>query len=363
MERLGPAAGGPECGLDRSSISLFFGNRAQWRHCPLEGGSKTLETAPLWTNLLIILISAILLALAAKVVVDSAAALGKRLGISGFVVGLTVVAAGTSAPEFGVTLVAALEGRNEISVGNIVGSNIFNLGFALGGAAVLGSLRTNRKLVWRDALALVGSSLLLFALVGFDLTLDHGDGWVLSAFLAGYLWLIWHQRRDESHPPPPREIPESRPAIPYRLVGRLLLGLAAVAMASHILVQAASLVARDLEMSEWVIAVTIVAAGTSLPEVATTLAGVIRKHHSVGIGNIIGSDLFNLLGVLGLAGILETMEVIPSARGSLLALAGMTVLTLLLMRSGWRLSRAEGLLLVAIGVLRWSLDVSHGFPG
>jgi cation:H+ antiporter len=303
------------------------------------------------------------LALAAKVVVEAAAALAKHLGLSELVVGLTVVAAGTSAPEFGVTLVAALEGQNEISVGNIVGSNIFNLGFALGGAAMLGGLQTSRKLVWRDTLALVGASFLLFALVGFDLTLDHLDGWIFFILLAGYLWLIWVQRRDESHPPPPHEVPERRPAIPVRLLGRLLLGLATVAMASHILIQAATIVARDLGMSEWVIAVTIVAAGTSLPEVATTLTGVIRKHHAVGVGNIIGSDLFNLLGVLGLAGILETMEISPSARGSLLALAGMTVLTLLLMRSGWRLSRAEGLVLVAIGFLRWFLDVSPSFPG
>jgi cation:H+ antiporter len=125
----------------------------------------------------------------------------------------------------------------------------------------------------------------------------------------------------------------------------------------------AAALAKRLSISELVVGLAGVAAGTSLPEVATTLTGVIRKHHAVGIGNIIGSDLFNLLGVLGLAGILETMEINPSARGSLLALGGMTVLTLLLMRSGWRLKRAEGLVLAAIGFLRWFLDVSPGFPG
>jgi cation:H+ antiporter len=316
-----------------------------------------MEILPLWANLLLIPTSALLLALAARVVVDSAVALAQRMGISELVVGLTVVAAGTSAPEFGVTLVAAFQGQNEISVGNIVGSNIFNLGFILGGAALLGTIPTARELVWRDASVLVGSSLLLVALVASDLTVDHLDGWILLAFLTGYLWLIWFQRCDHVHPPPPREVDAMPGTLPYREAGRLLLGFASVGMASYVLVRSATVLARDLGLSEWVIAVTIVAAGTSLPEVATTLAGVARKHYAVGFGNVIGSDIFNLLGVLGLAGILERMELEPSVRGSLLALAGMTILTLILMRSGWRLSRSEGLVLIVVGAVRWLLDI------
>lgn len=316
-----------------------------------------MEILPPWANLLLLLASAALLALSARVVVDSAATLAQRMGISELLVGLTVVAAGTSAPEFGVTLVAAFQGQNEISVGNVVGSNIFNLGFILGGAALLGTIPTAREMVWRDTSVLVGSSLLLVILVASDLTLNHLDGWILFALLIGYLSLIWIQRRDDVHPPPPREVGEVARALPYREAGRLLLGIASLGMASHILVRSATVMAREMGISEWVIAVTIVAAGTSLPEVATTLAGVARNHYAVGIGNVIGSDIFNLLGVLGLAGILETMELEPSAQGSLLALAGMTILTLVLMRSGWRLSRPEGLVLISVGALRWLLDV------
>ena len=128
-------------------------------------------------------------------------------------------------------------------------------------------------------------------------------------------------------------------------------------MASHLLIGSAMAVAREFRWSEWVIAVTIVAAGTSLPEMATMLAGVLRKHHAVGLGNLIGSDIFNILGVLGLAGILEQMTLGPAARGSLLALLGMTVITLIFMRSGWRLSRWEGFALVALAAFRWYLDV------
>jgi cation:H+ antiporter len=322
-----------------------------------------MEILPIWANFLLILISAVLLGLAAKVVVDSSVALAKRLGISELVVGLTVVAAGTSAPEFGVTLVAAFQGQNEISVGNVVGSNIFNLGFILGGAALFGAIPTARDLVWRDTAVLVGSSLLLLILVGSDLTLDHRDGWIFITLLLLYLWLIWFQRKDKTLPAVVREPDDSPKALPVRESLRLLLGLASVGMASHVLVGSATLVARGLGLSEWVIAVTIVAAGTSLPEVATTLAGVARGRYAIGFGNVIGSDIFNLLGVLGLAGVLERMELQASAQSSLLALSAMATLTLILMRSGWRLTRFEGFLLILFGALRWFMDIFPNPPG
>jgi cation:H+ antiporter len=322
-----------------------------------------MATLPIWSNALLILASAVLLALAAKVVVDAAVALARRLGISELVVGLTVVAAGTSAPEFGVTLVAAFQGQNEISVGNIVGSNIFNLGFILGGAALLGSIPTARDVVWRDAAVLVGSSLLLLFLVGSDLTLDHRDGWIFLGLLVTYLFVIWFQRRDQAAVLVEKTSEGARRPPPFREFGRLVAGLASVGMASHVLVRSATLVARDLGVSDWVIAVTIIAAGTSLPEFATTVVGFLRKHHAIGFGNIIGSDIFNLLGVLGLAGVLERMELQPSAQGSLLALSAMAILTLAMMRSGWRLTRMEGLVLIVVGAMRWVLDILPNPPG
>jgi cation:H+ antiporter len=313
----------------------------------------------LWTNLLLILASATLLAFGAKLVVEVAAAIAQRFGVSELVLGLTVVAFGTSAPELGVTLVAAFQGKNEISVGNIVGSNIFNLGLILGGAALLRGIPTGKEIVWRDASVLAGSSLLLLILVGFDLTLDHRDGWIFFSLFVAYLWLVWHQRHNGAplRTDSGEADSQAKHRVPIRESSRLVLGLGTLAMASHLLVVSSSQLARGLGMTEWAIAVTIVAAGTSLPEVATTLAGLLRGHLTLGIGNVIGSDIFNLLGVLGVAGILEKMELGASATGSLLALFGMTVLTLVLLRSGWRLSRWEGALLVSVGVLRWVLDL------
>ncbi len=320
-----------------------------------------MDALPLWVNIILILVSAVLLAVAAKIVVDSAVALAQRLGVSELVVGLTVVAFGTSAPEFGVTLVAAYQGQNEISIGNIVGSNIFNIGFILGGAALIRSIPASKELVWRDAGMLVGSSLLLVLLVGMDHRLSHLDGAILLMVLAGYLFLIFLQRKGVGALPEEMEELPKATSQPVREGFRLALGLASIGMASHLLILSASSVARHMGISDWVIAVTVVAAGTSLPELATTMAGFLRGHLSVGVGNILGSDIFNLLGVLGVAGVMQNMEVRASALGSLMALSAMTVLTLVFLRSGWQLTRREGILLILVGAFRWALDFMPHF--
>ena len=154
-----------------------------------------MDTLPIWANSLIVLATFFAIAIGAKYVVDSAAGLAQRAGISELVVGLTVVAFGTSAPEFGVTLVAAFEGQNSISVGNIVGSNIFNLGFILGSAALIRAVPTGALLVWRDSLVLVGATMVLYLLVGIDLSLGALDGVILVSLLGAYLAWVWRDRR------------------------------------------------------------------------------------------------------------------------------------------------------------------------
>ena len=143
----------------------------------------------------------------------------------------------------------------------------------------------------------------------------------------------------------------------------LLLGLVGIVGGSHVLVESATVVARGFGLSEWVIGVTIVAAGTSAPELATSLSGVIKGRYAISVGNVIGSDIFNLLGVLGLAGMLRPMEIDAMSRISLGALCGMVFLVLLFMRTDWRVSRFEGLALVAIAASRWALGFSMRVPG
>ncbi len=316
-----------------------------------------LTSLPTWGHGLVAMLAFFVIAIGAKAVVDAASAVAARLGVSELVIGLTVVALGTSAPELGVTLVAAFEGRNEISVGNIIGSNIFNLGFILGGAALLRAIPTSRTLVWRDTTILLGSTLLLFLLIGIDLELGRGDGAILLGLLISYLYYVWTRRKQTE------ELPGERPRDTALSMGsgvrdgfHLVAGLVVVAFGSHLLVESATSLARDVGVSEWVIAVTVVAAGTSVPELATTLAGVARGRMAMAAGNVIGSDLFNILGVLGVAGILQPMGLDVSARGSLIALSAMVLVVLFFFRTGWRVSRLEGLLLVLMGLLRWTLD-------
>lgn len=321
----------------------------------------TLDALPLWANWFLAAIAIFMISGGAQTVVETGARIAERLRVSELVVGLTLVAAGTSLPEFGVTLVAAVEEHPDISVGTIVGSNIFNLAFILGGVALVRPIPTTRVLIRRDGSALVLSTLLLLVLILADLTLDRGDGIILLCGLALYLGTVLATGTVDWLDPGLRAVHEARDhgrrrvAVPRAPMG-LLLGFALLAGGSHLLVNSAIPIAKSFGVSHWVIAVTVVAAGTSAPEFATSLVGVLRGRYDIGVGNVIGSDLFNLLGVLGLAGVLHPQVVESGARASLLALAAMVALVVFFARTGWRLSRWEGLALVLIGLARWTLD-------
>lgn len=280
--------------------------------------------------------------------VEAATRIARRLGLSELIIGLTVVAIGTSAPEFAVTVVAALEGQSDISVGNVVGSNIFNLGFILGGLAMVRSIATSRTLVRRDGGMLIGATLLLLFFLR-DLALSRWEGLILMAILVSYVAFLIYQRAESDE-----EIPEGD--FRWTDVPRLLVGIGVVVASGHFFVESAADLARVVGVSEWVIGVTIVAVGTSAPEIATSLVALLRGQAGMSAGNLIGSDLFNLLGVLGLAAFLNPMSVDPGALSSLYVLVGMVVLVVVMMRSGWRLSRLEGGLLVALNLARWGMD-------
>jgi len=299
-------------------------------------------------DLLLMLVAATGLWWGAVWLVDSAARIAKRLGMSELVIGLTIVAFGTSAPEFAVTVNAALRGQSDISVGNVVGSNIFNLGFILGGVALVRAICTTPPLVRRDGGALIGTSLLLLLLLS-DLSLARWEGALLMLLLAVYLLVLFRSRT-----PLEDEVPAG--SVHWYDVPRLLAGIAIVVGSGHLLVESASGLARVFGVSEWVIGVTIVAAGTSAPELATSLVAVVRGRHGISAGNLLGSDLFNLLGVLGLAAALRPMTVDSSSFGSLLMLCGLVVLVVLMLRSSWQLSRLEGGILVVLNLARWIMD-------
>ena len=297
------------------------------------------------TDVTIVLVCVGVIAKGASGLVDSASKIAKRLGISELVIGLTILALGTSAPEFAVSILAALKGVGNIAIGNIVGSNIFNLGFILGGTAIIHSLKTSRILIVRDGFFLLfGTFILLFFL--WDLTLTKFEGGVLFSLLILYLGYLYVKRE-------PLETKQVMGKMywwdPLMLIG----GLAMVLVGAHFMVESAINLARYMGVSEWVIGATVIAAGTSAPEFATSLAAALRSRYAMSVGNLIGSDIFNLFGVLGVAGILNNIPVSLDARMHLVFLSLMVALVLVFMRTGWVVSRKEGYILVMIGLVRW----------
>ena len=280
--------------------------------------------------------------------VTGASRVARRLGVPGLVIGLTVVAFGTSAPEFAVTLDAALAGQSDISVANVVGSNILNLGFILGGVALVRTLATSQTLVRRDGLLLVASTALLLA-VAFDGRLSAVEGGLLFASLLGYLGVLARSGSDGAatatdsfHPPD---------------AGRLAVGLALVVGGGHLLVGSAVDIARVAGVSEWVIGLTIVAAGTSLPEFVTSLAAARAGRTGISAGNLVGSCIFNALGVVGRAPPVRPLAVSPVGIEGTAWLLGTTVLVVVLFYTEETLSRLEGGLLVALNAANWLLNL------
>lgn len=311
---------------------------------------------PSAVHVVVVTISVFLLAGGASWFVEAASRIGLRLGISELVIGLTVVAFGTSSPEFAVTVSSAVAGRGDISVANVVGSNIWNLGLILGLAALIRPLGTTPRVVWRDGGFLLLVTILLLVLVGGDASLDHTDGVILLVTLGAYLALLVKQRTGGPLEAIADEVPdEVVTPLWHDLVG-FVGGLAAVLVGSNLLVDSATELARAAGVSDWVIGVTVVAGGTSAPELATSVVAALKNRPALGVGALIGSDIFNLLGVLGVAGAVHPVSVDPLARLSLYGLVGGVLLVIILMRGGWRVSRLDGALLIAVAVGRWVAD-------
>jgi len=301
-------------------------------------------------DIVILLVSIIVIGKGAVWLVDAAARVAKHFGISELVIGLTVVAFGTSAPEFGVTILAAIRGMGDISVGNIVGSNIFNLGFILGGTAIIHSLKTSRTVVFRDGIFLLFGGILLSVFL-WDLTLSKIEGIVLFSLLIVYLLYLYVKKETIETEEPTHAMYRWDPIL-------LFVGIGLVIVGSHFLVESAVSIARFMGVSDWVIGATIIAAGTSAPEFATSLTAAMKSRYGMSVGNLIGSDIFNLFGVLGVAGMMRNLSVGHDAHINLIILSFMIAVVLIFMRTGWVVSRKEGIILVMIGLLRWIYSFS-----
>lgn len=248
----------------------------------------------------------VLLVFGAEVLVRGASALALRLGISPLVVGLTVVAFGTSSPELAVSISSGLAGKADIAVGNVVGSNIFNVLVVLGLAALIAPLVVQQQLIRFDVPLVVGLSVLVL-LMSLDGGISAFDGLILFSGLIAYTVFVIQQSRRESaaiQSEYEAEFGQASAGFLARLpvqIACIAIGLLLLTLGSSWLVDSAVSIARVLNVSDAVIGLTIVAAGTSFPELATSLVAAWRGERDIAVGNVVGSSLFNLLGILGLA--------------------------------------------------------------
>jgi cation:H+ antiporter len=248
----------------------------------------------------------VLLVVGAELLVRGAARLAMSLGISALVVGLTVVAFGTSSPELAVSIQGALDGRPDLALGNVVGSNIFNILFVLGASALAAPLVVDRQLVRREIPIMIGISLLFWGLA-LDGAISTLDGALLVALLLAYTVALVVVSRRQPASVPPVDVPGGDAGGWLRLrsvqLALIVAGLLLLVLGSRWLVSAAVQFARMIGVSELVIGLTIVAAGTSLPEAATSVMAALRGERDIAAGNIVGSCIFNILAVLGITAV------------------------------------------------------------
>lgn len=294
----------------------------------------------------------------ADYVVDAASAIARRFGISELVIGLTIVAMGTSLPEFLVTLTAALKGIPSISFANIVGSNIFNLGIILGAVAMIKSVSGSKALIIRDIPILFGVELLTRVMVSSG-QLGRWNGLVLTSVFIGYLcWMYYRCKKPASGESTAMcDVTSDSEAATLKDYLLLPIGLIAVSLGSQFVIDGATGVARVFGLSEWLIGVTIVAAGTSLPELVTCISASVKGKSDMILGNLVGSDFFNFAGVLGITAMVQPLAVKQGELLNLSMAVGVVALLWLLIRTRGKITRIEGLLLLSVGIGRWLMEI------
>ncbi|MGJ8738369.1 calcium/sodium antiporter [Zobellia laminariae] len=300
-------------------------------------------------NLLFIALGLILLIAGGNWLLKSAVALSLRLNIPKIVIGMTVVSFATSAPELIVSIKAALDGFPDLALGNVVGSNIANLGLVLGITILMGSIDVRRTFYTTDWPVMMAASLLFFGFIYFDGELQQYEGIIMVVVL--FLFLVYLLRFQKQAVED--EAPEDDEPLPlYKLV--LFLGLGGTALwgGSELLINGAVGLATLYGVSERIIAVTIVSVGTSIPELAASVIAVIKKEKAISLGNLIGSNIFNLLAVLGITSIITPIRVMDEGllSSDIFWMLGISflILPLVFIPRGLRLGWRDGIILLGV---------------
>lgn len=307
-----------------------------------------------------------LLTLGGEFLVRGAVRLAERLGMSPLLIGLTLVGFGTSTPELVTSVEASLSGSSGIAIGNIVGSNIVNILLILGLAALITPIQVGRTALRRDAVMVLLTAL-LFGGAAWLWTMDRAVGVLFTLILAGYLAYAYRQERtapatpDTAHTAAFKKAEALEELMPHKHTGRtrtkagdlavsILMaasGLVLLVLGGGLLVDGAIQLARSMGVSESIIGLTIVAIGTSMPELVTSVVAAVRKHSDVALGNVLGSNIYNVLGVGGLTALIAPTDVTPEiVFFDSPVMIGVSALLLIFAWTGRRLNRIEGALLV-----------------
>jgi len=309
----------------------------------------------MYLSLLMTVGGIVLLTIGAELLVTGSVSLARRVGLSPLVVGLTVVSLGTSLPELVVSFDAVLRGTEALGVGNIVGSNISNIALVLGLAALVRPLQVEAQVLRLDGPILVGVSVLLVVLI-LDGRLEALEGVLLTMGVVGYL--VHSVKAAQSSTSAVQqemlEVLPSRQGL-GREVGFLILGLGGLVLGADILVEGGIHIAQQFGVSNLVVGLTVVAVGTSLPELATTVLAAYRGNGDIAIGNAVGSSILNILGILGVTAAVFPLSTAGLTVVELVTMVGVTVLILPLLRADFTLSRMDGCVLLFVYALYLSL--------
>jgi len=289
---------------------------------------------------------------AAELLVRGAVALAERLGISPLIIGLTVVAMGTSAPEVAASIAASVRGMGNVALGNVYGSNVANLALVGGLASLVRPLRIGKKTLRRQIPAMLAVAVLLWPML-LDLTLGRGEGLVLLGVFATLVaWTVYTTQAERRSGAMEAEaevsVPTTQALSTTKSVVLVAVGLAGLAIGADIAVRGAVFLGDKLGLSKAVIGLTIVAVGTSLPELATSLVASVRGQHDISIGNLVGSNIFNTLLVAGVTGLVRPFSIAPRLAGiDYWVMVGVSVAFTVLAVLGRRvITRTSGVILV-----------------
>ncbi len=257
-------------------------------------------------NYLLVLAGFLVLILGGNWLLKAAVALSLRLGIPKIVIGMTVVSLATSAPELIVSLNSALNGHADIALGNVIGSNIANLGLVLGIVTIVSAITVQRNFYIIDWPIMMFSSIMLYAFLAFDGVLERYEGVIMFSLLIIFIIYLFKSHKTSIVD----EMPKDDVSIPiYTTLFFFIIGGIGLWGGSELLINGAINLARDFEVSERIISVTIISVGTSIPELAASLIAVIKKEKAISIGNLLGSNIFNILAVLGITSMITPIHI------------------------------------------------------